>query len=110
VGAQRTAGSRKNEPNGSVLAIRELQWEFLEHSPYSPELAPSDFHLFGPLTNHFGGKCFADDEEIETKVWKWLRQESKYFHPETLNALVNYGTSASMLVKVMSRNKCLSQV
>jgi hypothetical protein len=26
-----------------------------------------------------GGKCFADDEEIETVVQKWLRQQSKEF-------------------------------
>jgi histone-lysine N-methyltransferase SETMAR len=29
--------------------IQELQWELLEHPPYSPDLAPSDFYLFGPL-------------------------------------------------------------
>jgi hypothetical protein len=29
---------------------------------------------FGPLKHHLGGKCFADDEEVETKVWKLLRQ------------------------------------
>jgi hypothetical protein len=57
-----------------------VQWELLEHPPYSPDLAPSDFHLFGPLKNHFGDKRFADDEEIETEVWKWLRQQSKDFY------------------------------
>jgi hypothetical protein len=29
--------------------IQELQWELLEHPPYSSDLAPSYFHLFGPL-------------------------------------------------------------
>jgi hypothetical protein len=29
--------------------IQEPQWERLEHLPYSPDLAASDFHLFGPL-------------------------------------------------------------
>jgi histone-lysine N-methyltransferase SETMAR len=29
--------------------IQELQWELLEHPPYIPDLAPSDFHVFGPL-------------------------------------------------------------
>jgi hypothetical protein len=42
------------------------------------------------------GKRFADDEEVETEVRKWLRQE--------------YGTSGSMLVEDMSRNKCFYQV
>ncbi|PNF30022.1 hypothetical protein B7P43_G05833 [Cryptotermes secundus] len=57
--------------------IQELQWELLEHPPYSPVLAPTDFHLFGPLKNHLGGKCFYDNEKVEMEVRKWLRQQSK---------------------------------
>jgi hypothetical protein len=55
--------------------IQELQWELLEHSPCSPELAPSDIHLFGPLEDHLGGNSFANDQ-VETKVRKWLRQQT----------------------------------
>jgi hypothetical protein len=29
-------------------------------------LAPSDFHVFGPLKNHLSGKYFADDGEVIT--------------------------------------------
>jgi hypothetical protein len=29
---------------------------------------------------HLGGKRFADDEEVETEVRKWLRQQSKDFY------------------------------
>jgi hypothetical protein len=28
-------------------------------------LAPSDFHLFGPLTDHLGGKRFADEKRLK---------------------------------------------
>jgi histone-lysine N-methyltransferase SETMAR len=36
--------------------IRELQWELLEHPPYSPDLAPRDFCVFGSLKKkHLGG-------------------------------------------------------
>jgi hypothetical protein len=34
------------------------------------------------------GKRFADDEEFETEVRKWLRQESKDFYAADFNALV----------------------
>jgi histone-lysine N-methyltransferase SETMAR len=46
--------------------IQELQWALLEHPSYSPDLASSDFHLFGPLKNYLGGRRFADVEEVET--------------------------------------------
>jgi hypothetical protein len=35
-----------------------------------------------------GGKCFADDEKVETEVRKWLRQQSKYFYAAGFDALV----------------------
>jgi histone-lysine N-methyltransferase SETMAR len=68
--------------------IQELRWELLEHPPYSQDLTPSDFHLFGLLRNHLRGKRFADDEEAETEVWKWLRQQPKDFYAAGFNELV----------------------
>jgi hypothetical protein len=37
---------------------------------------------------HFGGKRFADDGEVETEAWKWLRQQSKDFCVADFDALV----------------------
>jgi hypothetical protein len=34
------------------------------------------------------GKLFADDEEVETEVRKWLRQQSKDFYSAGFDALV----------------------
>jgi histone-lysine N-methyltransferase SETMAR len=34
--------------------IQELQWELFGNPPYSPDLDPSNFHLFGPLKGHLG--------------------------------------------------------
>jgi hypothetical protein len=38
--------------------------------------------------SQLGGKRFADDEEVETKVWKWPRQQSKDFCAAGFDALV----------------------
>jgi hypothetical protein len=43
---------------GTRVAMQEQQWEFLKHSPYSPDLAPSDFHLFGPLKHDLSANIF----------------------------------------------------
>jgi hypothetical protein len=37
---------------------------------------------------HIGGKRFADDEEVETEVRKWLRKQSKDFYASGFDALV----------------------
>jgi hypothetical protein len=44
------------------------------------------------------------------QVWKWLRQESKDFYAADFDALLKDGSSASVLVEDMSRNKCFFQV
>jgi hypothetical protein len=33
----------------TARTVEEMQWEVLPHPAYSTDLAPSDFHLFGPL-------------------------------------------------------------
>jgi hypothetical protein len=42
----------------------------------------SNFHWIGLLKNHVGGRCFTDDEKVETEVQKWLRQRSEDFCAE----------------------------
>ena len=40
--------------------ISEMGWEVLPHLAYSPDLAPSDYHLFRALKNHLWDKAFDD--------------------------------------------------
>jgi hypothetical protein len=44
-----------------------------------PGLGPVWLASVWSAKNHLGGKRFADEEEIETEVRKWLRQQSKDF-------------------------------
>jgi hypothetical protein len=46
---------------------------------------PSDFHLFGPLKTHLGGKRFANDEEDETEV----AERNQKTYAAGFDALVN---------------------
>ena len=52
--------------------IKRFNWETLPHPPHSPDLAPSDFHLFGPLKRHLAGKRFDDDDDLIEEVRSWL--------------------------------------
>ncbi|GBN59665.1 hypothetical protein AVEN_28416-1 [Araneus ventricosus] len=45
----------------------------MEHPPYSPDLAPNDFHLFGPLKKQLASRHFRTDAEVQAAVVKFLR-------------------------------------
>ncbi|UYV67968.1 hypothetical protein LAZ67_5002657 [Cordylochernes scorpioides] len=60
---------------GKVMAMENFKWEIFTHPPYSPELAPSDFHLYPALKWHLGGKHFANDDEVQAKANYWLRRQ-----------------------------------
>lgn len=55
-----------------VSAFRQLKFEFLPHPPYSQDLAPSDYHLFGPVNKASRGRRFASDDDVEDMVNSWL--------------------------------------
>ncbi|GFV09951.1 histone-lysine N-methyltransferase SETMAR [Trichonephila clavipes] len=47
----------------------KLGWEFLIHPQYSPDMAPSDYHLFLALQNFLSGKNW--DQEKIAKIDYW---------------------------------------
>jgi hypothetical protein len=49
-------------------AIQEIEWEILPDPPYSPDLAPSDCHLFGSLSNNLLRVFVDSDAELQN----WL--------------------------------------
>ncbi|GBL90061.1 hypothetical protein AVEN_135431-1 [Araneus ventricosus] len=63
-------------------------WSVLQHPPYSPDLGPSDFYLFGPLKQHLGGKHFADDDDVQHDVLLWMGQQPKEFYAAGIGALL----------------------
>jgi histone-lysine N-methyltransferase SETMAR len=44
--------------------LEELGFKVLAHPPYSPDLAPSDFHLFRSLQNYLNKQNFIDRENL----------------------------------------------
>ena len=48
--------------------LRRYGWTVMDHSPYSSDLAPSDFHLFGPIKKHLVGKRFPSDVNVKKAV------------------------------------------
>ena len=52
-----------------ALVCEQFHWDIFEHSPYSPDLAPSDCFLFPKMKEHLAGKRFAIDEDLKDAGW-----------------------------------------
>ncbi|GBN17379.1 Mariner Mos1 transposase [Araneus ventricosus] len=48
--------------------LQGYSWKVLEHPPYSSNLVPSDFHLFGPMKKSLGGKKVDSDDKLKWDV------------------------------------------
>jgi hypothetical protein len=51
--------------------LEHLNWQLYGHSPYSPDLAPSDCHLFAYQKNWVGSQRL-DNNEFKEGVKTWL--------------------------------------
>ena len=71
--------ARPHTAHATTDLIAAKGWTVLPHPPYSPDLAPSDFFLFGPLKDNLRGQKFDNDEEVQTAVKAWLRQRTPDF-------------------------------
>ena len=57
-----------------------LVFHFLDHPPYSPDLAPSDYHLFPGLKKQLKGRHFSSEAEVIAAAETWLDgQPSEFF-------------------------------
>ena len=57
-----------------------LGFQCLYYTPYSPDLAPSDYHLFPGLKKQLKGYYFSSDVEVIAAAETWLdRQPSEFF-------------------------------
>jgi len=48
--------------------ITTFGWEQFNHPPYSPDLAPSDLHLFLHLKSFLADQWFHEDNEVKESV------------------------------------------
>ena len=72
--------------------LRKLKFEVMAHPPYSPDLSPSDYHLFGPLKEALRGCWFTSDQEVKEPVHAWLAAQPKTFWRAS-GSLCNDGSS-----------------
>ena len=68
-----------NVPARLALAIQKklayLGFQYLDHPPYSPDVVPSDYHLFPRLKERLKVSGFSSDAQFVAAVETWLEEQ-----------------------------------
>jgi len=73
----------ENAPAHRALTTQKqltyLEFQCLDHPPYSPDLAPSDYHLFPGLKRRLNGRLFSSGVEVIAAEETWLDGQISVF-------------------------------
>ena len=69
--------------------IANFGWTVLPHPPYSPDFAPSDFHLFGPMKDGLRGQHLPSNNAVVRAVKQWATSTGVDFYECSMQALVH---------------------
>ena len=82
---------RDNAPvHKSVVAmasIHECGFELVQHPPYSPDLAPSDFHMFQNMERHLAEIHYNTNNDVISVFDDFLDLQDKNFYEYVIKAL-----------------------
>lgn len=77
-------------PHTSLMTrqkLGEFGWEVLMHPAYSPDLAPSDYHLFRSMQNSLNGVRLASREACENFVSQFFNEKPRSFYSKGIMSL-----------------------
>uniref|UniRef100_A0A8R1I163 Histone-lysine N-methyltransferase SETMAR n=1 Tax=Caenorhabditis japonica TaxID=281687 RepID=A0A8R1I163_CAEJA len=62
--------ARPHVAKASQTKLQELNWDTVPHPPYSPDIAPSDYHLFRPIKLFLKMAVFNFFDSQSAAFWK----------------------------------------
>lgn len=79
--------ARPHTAQSTIDTITGLGWKIMKHPAYSPDLAPSDYHLFRSLEHSLRGNTFNNDQEVKNHVRRYFRSKPESFYKEGIQKL-----------------------
>jgi len=67
--------------------LEALNWDVLSHPPYSPDIAPSDYHLFRSITHDLSEQRFHSYEDTKKWIDSWIASKDVSFFRRGIHLL-----------------------
>ena len=67
--------------------LLKLDWEVLSHVPYSPDLGPTNYHLFHPLQDSLHDRCFNMFADLESHLDQFFAGKPREFYKHGIMTL-----------------------
>jgi histone-lysine N-methyltransferase SETMAR len=99
--------ARLHDAARTQAMLQEFGWEVFERPAYSPDLVPSDFHLFPKLKEFLGGRRFKSDEEVKDAVKEWLNGLAAEVYDEGIVSCSHDWTSASICMVTTLKSRLI---
>jgi hypothetical protein len=80
--------TRPNTAARTQALLQHFNCELFDHLPYSPDLAPSEYHLFIYLMNWLRSQRFNNNEDMMEGVRTWLSSPAAEFFDIGIQKLI----------------------
>lgn len=71
----------------TIAKLNELEYEVLQHPPYSPDLSPTDFHFFKHLELLLKGKHHENEDSLKNSISEFINSKDQNFFKTGIYAL-----------------------
>lgn len=82
--------ARPHVSQTTIQKLNELGVEVLPHPPYSPDLSPTDYHLFKHFQNFLAGKCFINQDQAKKAFVDFVDSRPPSFFFDGISRLVSH--------------------
>ena len=80
---------RPHAANTITVLLQKFKLEILGHPPYSLDLSPCDYAIFGPLKKALRGKRFTLDDDVKQYVRNWFTTQPREFYETAIRRLMS---------------------